>query len=306
MKSRPPTLAIVHDDGEVARLLAHALRERGVRVLTAMSIRDALTLFRLSRPDLVLTGIVECEAAPDQLGQLRSRSPGKLPVPILVLVRPGSDDRRRALRMGLTQHLPVPCEDHELLLTVGSFLPLSSERLPVWAPASPSGALGTRPVPPASLPQNGSASKEQDLEDLFGSEVTADEPVTATEDNRTWEALAEALAAFETLAEETRSFLAPGELAEVLEEVRAELFESLPMISLVEIEGDGCLSVLPGADRVLATMPADTLKAALGTWNQCVLVELERRHPGRFGPQTPPAHGSEVTPDSPLLHGPRS
>ncbi len=291
MKSRPPTIAIVHDDGELARLLAHSLRERGVRALTALSIRDAMAIFHLSRPDLLLVGIAECEAAPDELGQLRSSSAGKPQVPILVLVRPGSEDRRRALRMGLTQHLPVPSEDDELFLTVGSFLPLGNK--PTAAPAQPtrpSTALDTRPLAPAA--GSGSSPQEDGLDDLFGPAIEID-PLTDT------------LGVFDRLADETTSFLAEGELAELLEQVRADLFETLPMISLFEIGSDGGLSVPPGADRVLASLPADSLRASLGTWGRSVLEELERRHPGRLAPETLHSLASAVTTDSLAARGPR-
>lgn len=115
---------IVDDSVTVVRLLAHALRDVGCEVLTAMDGEAALALIRERRPALViidaempkLSGYEVCEAVRDDDGE-KGR-------PYLIMLTAGGQeaDRERAERAGVDEFLTKPFSPSALRARVRELL----------------------------------------------------------------------------------------------------------------------------------------------------------------------------------------
>ncbi len=112
---------LVQPDQEIRAQLSQALSGAGFKVMGVTSEQEAageIEKLRFSPPDVVLTPLNGSETDVDGvLGWLRS-DPSTENVPVVVLARrEDGDERRRALRLGLTHLVPPPYEEEELVLT---------------------------------------------------------------------------------------------------------------------------------------------------------------------------------------------
>lgn len=117
-------ILVVDDSVTVVRLLAHALRDIGCEVLTAMDGEAALALIRARRPALViidaempkLSGYEVCEAVHEDDGD-----EGR---PYLIMLTAGGQeaDRERAERAGVDEFLTKPFSPSALRARVRELL----------------------------------------------------------------------------------------------------------------------------------------------------------------------------------------
>lgn len=108
---------VVDDDADARDLLSRILEERGARVSVAGSASEGLSLYRESRPDVIVSDI----SMPEQDGydfmrQLGSLGPRPPALALTALAR--VEDRERALSAGFLTHLAKPVEPNELIALV--------------------------------------------------------------------------------------------------------------------------------------------------------------------------------------------
>jgi PAS domain S-box-containing protein len=126
----PPELegidVLVVDDEADARELLSALLDRGrMRVTTAATVEEAITLVQKDRPDIVISDI----GMPEEDGyvlikRLRALAPndgGRTPaVALTAFAR--TEERTKALVSGFSMHVPKPVEPAELLAVLASLV----------------------------------------------------------------------------------------------------------------------------------------------------------------------------------------
>ena len=120
------TILVIEDDQDARDLFQRLLESHRARVVVAASAPEALNRLQTERPDLIICDI----GLPDVDGyelirRIRSLSgpPAHLPA-IALTAFARFDDRTRALAAGFNAHLAKPVEPTELVITVGSFIPL--------------------------------------------------------------------------------------------------------------------------------------------------------------------------------------
>ncbi len=109
-------ILLVTPEIDVRGRIGPALNEAGFRVLTAPNDEAALASLddlRLILPDLVVLGLPAGDSL--LLSKLRA-NPVAADVPVVLLAR-NSEDRRRGLRLGLTEVVEAPYEVEEMILT---------------------------------------------------------------------------------------------------------------------------------------------------------------------------------------------
>lgn len=132
----PPELTglrvlVVEDEEDTRELLRELLGGCGMVVQAASSVAEAMELFQLHRPELVISDI----GMPDQDGYTFVRWLRALPategrrVPAIALTAfARSEDRTAALRAGFRAHIPKPLDVAELLAVMASLVPERDER----------------------------------------------------------------------------------------------------------------------------------------------------------------------------------
>jgi CheY-like chemotaxis protein len=117
---------VVHPEPDTLERVGGALGEAGLKVMAARSDREALERlgnFSLLMPDVFLTRLdadgadgTSGVAADGVLGRLRA-NPLTERLPVVVLGSGDGEERRRALRLGITHLVPPPYDGEELVLT---------------------------------------------------------------------------------------------------------------------------------------------------------------------------------------------
>ncbi len=111
---------VVEDEPEIAEVLEGYLRREGFRTERALDGRQALSLIRAARPDLVLLDIMLPEM--DGLEVLRRiRSNGNTPV-ILVTARTENLDKLLGLELGADDYVTKPFSPREVVARVKAVL----------------------------------------------------------------------------------------------------------------------------------------------------------------------------------------
>jgi two-component system, OmpR family, KDP operon response regulator KdpE len=118
--STQPLVLVADDEPRINRLVALALREDGLRVITADGGREALEKAEQFRPDVVLLDIV----MPDLDGiEVMRELQGRRPVPVILLTAKGStEDRAKGLDLGADDYLSKPFHPDELIMRVRAVL----------------------------------------------------------------------------------------------------------------------------------------------------------------------------------------
>jgi len=111
-----PTVMVVEDDAEVAKLLKLTIEAEGMQVLTALSGEEALRMARDELPDFISLDI----RLPDLNGldvlQLLKRDPETADIPVVIVSV--VSDRERALSLGAIEYLAKPLEARKLVQVV--------------------------------------------------------------------------------------------------------------------------------------------------------------------------------------------
>ncbi|MGD8626909.1 MAG: response regulator transcription factor [Anaerolineae bacterium] len=126
------TILIAEDDEQFSYLLGEQLRNANYEVTYALDGLEALDLFRLNQPDLVLLDIMMPRVDGwEALRQIRQIS--DVPV-ILVSCRSNELDKVRGLEMGADDYITKPISRLEFMARVGAVLrrgsqPLAAEQI---------------------------------------------------------------------------------------------------------------------------------------------------------------------------------
>ncbi len=115
------TACIVLEARSTAQFLGSSLQRHGIRVVTVASVLEGLRLRSTEAPSLWLLGLEEAAAAPAQLSSLMHSEAGAI-VPAIAVLDRQPEARRRALGLGLSVHLELPCDDEEVRLVVSAVL----------------------------------------------------------------------------------------------------------------------------------------------------------------------------------------
>lgn len=124
---RSELIFLLHPDDETRDRLSTDLHEAGFKVLTARDEAGALAhlaQMRFVLPDALVMPLGENGPLLDKLRQ----NPLTAELPVVVLSDQPAEDRRRALRQGISDLVPAPFDREELLLTLRLALERSAER----------------------------------------------------------------------------------------------------------------------------------------------------------------------------------
>ena len=121
-----PTLLVVEDDPRYARILVNLARERGLKVLVAMSGADALTLARQFRPTAVSLDVF----LPDMLGwsvlsQLK-QDPDTRHIPVQIVTL--DEDRQHGLARGAFSFISKPTTTEGLEAAISRIMEYATPR----------------------------------------------------------------------------------------------------------------------------------------------------------------------------------
>lgn len=108
---------LIHPDEATRDRLSTVLHEAEYKVLTAADEEDALrhlAQMRFVLPDVVVLPLAERAPLLERLRQ----NPLTADLPVIVLSDQPTEDRRLALRQGISDLLPAPFDREELLLTL--------------------------------------------------------------------------------------------------------------------------------------------------------------------------------------------
>lgn len=123
---------VVDDDPDSLEIVRRILEHGDATVRTALSVEEALALFKEFGPDILLSDIgMPNHDGFDLIKRIREQPAGNSMPAIALTALARSEDRTRALRAGFQVHLPKPVNAFELLATVQSFSNLrGKERKP--------------------------------------------------------------------------------------------------------------------------------------------------------------------------------
>jgi len=122
---RPRKILILDDEADMVESCARICRRSGHTCLTATDASEALALFELERPDLLITDL----RMPDRSGieVLRQAKQIAPHVPVVVITAYVSEaSAHEALQAGATAYLPKPFTAYQLRQTVDSALGLGA------------------------------------------------------------------------------------------------------------------------------------------------------------------------------------
>jgi len=117
------TILIVDDERDIREIACRILEDAGATVVTAETVAEALELFQLVRPDVLLSDIgMPGEDGYELIRRIRSlpaEQGGRVPAAALTAYA-RSEDRRKALLAGYQSHVVKPVEPAELVTVVAS------------------------------------------------------------------------------------------------------------------------------------------------------------------------------------------
>lgn len=117
MEEGQPLLLVVDDDRNVTRLLELYLGRAGYRVLSACSGEEALEIFRVNRPDLIILDVMLPRLDGWEVCR-RLRAGGDDTPVIFLTARDASEDRVAGLEMGGDDYVVKPFDPHEVVARV--------------------------------------------------------------------------------------------------------------------------------------------------------------------------------------------
>jgi cyclic di-GMP phosphodiesterase len=120
-------LLVVDDDEQIRRLLTLLLKPLGYTVETVASAEEAFDKLREAPPDLVLLDVqLPGRSGHDVLARIRADSRTRLLPVVMLTGATGTDEKLKAIRLGVTDFMPKPFSAEELQLRVRSLMQLKS------------------------------------------------------------------------------------------------------------------------------------------------------------------------------------
>jgi signal transduction histidine kinase/CheY-like chemotaxis protein len=113
-------ILVVDDDDSIRSLLRQELSDAGYIIEEATNGKEALTMIRTSRPDLVILDIMMPEMNGFDVAAILKNDPFTMDIPILVLSI--VQDKARGYRIGVDQYLTKPIDTAQLFNEVGHLL----------------------------------------------------------------------------------------------------------------------------------------------------------------------------------------
>jgi CheY-like chemotaxis protein/two-component sensor histidine kinase len=122
------TVLVVEDEPDTREFLKRLLETHGAEVVVAGSAAEALSVFPIARPDILVSDIglpgVDGYDLMQQIREKNMSDGGRIPaIALTAYVR--SEDRTRALTVGYQAHVAKPVEPSELVATIASLVGLS-------------------------------------------------------------------------------------------------------------------------------------------------------------------------------------
>lgn len=133
------TILVVDDEDTLRETLAYQLEQDGYRVVTAADGAAALTVFRQSKPDLVLLDLMLPELSGMEVARILRRESD---VPILMLTARGSEiDKVVGLEVGADDYVTKPFSLRELQARIHALLRRREGARPAAVDAPPAGPV---------------------------------------------------------------------------------------------------------------------------------------------------------------------
>ena len=115
------TILVVEDEPTLRETLAEALETDGFRVISAADGREALTVFRAERPDLVLLDLMLPELSGVEVcRRIKAQRPEQKVLICSAAIMP--DAERALIEMGVCDHLMKPYHPDVLLAYIARML----------------------------------------------------------------------------------------------------------------------------------------------------------------------------------------
>ncbi len=117
---RQPRILVVDDDPNIRELLTQEFAEAGYTVDIASNGRQALTVVRQDRPDLIVLDVMMPEMNGFDVAAVLKNDPLTMDIPIVILSI--VQDRDRGFRLGVDRYLTKPIDTELLFKEVGALI----------------------------------------------------------------------------------------------------------------------------------------------------------------------------------------
>jgi DNA-binding response OmpR family regulator len=134
-------LLIVDDDDSIRSLLNQELTDAGYIIEEAKNGKEALTLIRANRPDLVILDIMMPEMNGFDVAAILKNDPETMDIPIIVLSI--LQDKTRGFRIGVDRYLTKPIDTNLLFAEIGNLLEQGKSKKKVMVVDEDSAAVAT-------------------------------------------------------------------------------------------------------------------------------------------------------------------
>ncbi len=141
LKDHSAKIMIVDDDDSIRSLLQQELSDAGYLISEARNGKQALTMVREQRPDLIILDIMMPEMNGFDVAAVLKNDPATMDIPIIVLSI--VQDHARGFRIGIDRYLNKPIDTNTLFNEIGSLLDQGKSKKKVLIVDEDSGTIHT-------------------------------------------------------------------------------------------------------------------------------------------------------------------